>query len=80
MGHRIRRLRPRIALVWLAVIVICALAGWPVAAAILFLIPALLGVILLLWLFVYWRRQPPDRHVAASFDETHHIGHWHHNG
>ena len=80
MRHWIRRLSLLIAVVWRALIAICAVAGLLVAAVILLLIPAPSGVVVLFGLVVHSRRQPRERHVAAWFDEKHHIGQWHRNG
>jgi Flp pilus assembly protein TadB len=76
MGRSPGWLSRAIALAWLALVIVCLLAGWVVAALVVLLLPALIGLVSLLAVAVYWHRHPQHRRIGAWFNEATHIRHW----
>jgi Flp pilus assembly protein TadB len=76
MGGNTASLGRAIALLWVALVIVCLLAGWTLAAIVIPLLPPLIGLISLLGFAVYWHRHPQHRRVGAWFNEEHHLRHW----
>jgi len=76
MGRSTASLSWAITLFWVALVVVCLLAGWTLAALLVLLVPPGIGLVSLLGLIVYWHRHPQHRRIGAWFNEEHHLRHW----
>jgi cell division protein FtsW (lipid II flippase) len=76
MGRSTASLGRAMTLLWVALVVVCLLAGWTLAAIIVLLVPVLIGLVSLVGFVVYWHRHPQHRRIGAWFNEAHHLRHW----
>jgi len=76
MGRGTTPLGWAITLLWVALVAVCLVAGWTLAALVILVVPPLIGLVTLLAFIVYWHRHPEHRRIGAWFNEEHHLRHW----